>query len=86
MCERAIGQGAVIHSVRELDGSQFNTTYLLELAQHAPLWLNEHSSRINELFIVVVTALAKGSNFSAKMIEGDKRTRKRALQVQSNTR
>ena len=36
MCERAIGQGAVIHSVRELDGSQFNTTYLLELAQHAP--------------------------------------------------
>jgi aminoglycoside phosphotransferase (APT) family kinase protein len=39
MCERAFGQGVVIHSVRELDGGQFNNTYLLDLAGHAPVVL-----------------------------------------------
>jgi hypothetical protein len=39
MCERAFGQGVVIHAVRELAGGQFNTTYLLELAEHAPVVL-----------------------------------------------
>jgi len=32
MCERAFGQGTLVDSVRELDGGQFNNTYLIELA------------------------------------------------------
>src|SRR5215831_11559927 len=32
MCERAFGQGVVIHSVRELGSGQFNNTYLLDLS------------------------------------------------------
>jgi hypothetical protein len=39
MCERAFGQGALINSVRELDGGQFNNTYLIELADRDPLIL-----------------------------------------------
>jgi hypothetical protein len=39
MCEPAFGQGVVIHSVRELGGGQFNNTYLLDLAEHAPMVL-----------------------------------------------
>jgi aminoglycoside phosphotransferase (APT) family kinase protein len=39
MCQRAFGQATSIKSVRELDGGQFNTTYLLELVEHAPVVL-----------------------------------------------
>jgi hypothetical protein len=39
MYERAFGQGVVIHSVRELGGGQFNNSYLLDLAEHAPMVL-----------------------------------------------
>ena len=39
MCERAFGQGVLIHSVRELGGGQFNNTYLLTLAGQAPVVL-----------------------------------------------
>jgi aminoglycoside phosphotransferase (APT) family kinase protein len=39
MCSRAFGQGVMIHSVRELGGGQFNNTYLLDLAGHAPVVL-----------------------------------------------
>ena len=39
MCARAFGQGTAINSVRELDGGQFNNTYLIELAGRSPLIL-----------------------------------------------
>jgi aminoglycoside phosphotransferase (APT) family kinase protein len=39
ICERAFGQGAVINSVREMEGGQFNNTYLLKLADHDPVVL-----------------------------------------------
>jgi aminoglycoside phosphotransferase (APT) family kinase protein len=39
MCERAFGQGAPINSVRELDGGQFNNTYLINLADRDPVIL-----------------------------------------------
>jgi aminoglycoside phosphotransferase (APT) family kinase protein len=39
MCERAFGPGVVIRSVRELGSGQFNNTYLLDLAGHAPVVL-----------------------------------------------
>jgi aminoglycoside phosphotransferase (APT) family kinase protein len=39
MCERAFGQGTPINSVRELDGGQFNNTYLIELADRDPVIL-----------------------------------------------
>jgi hypothetical protein len=39
MCERAFGQGALINSLRELDGGQFNNTYLIKLADRDPLIL-----------------------------------------------
>jgi aminoglycoside phosphotransferase (APT) family kinase protein len=39
MCERAFGQGIPINSVRELDGGQFNNTYLIELADGDPVIL-----------------------------------------------
>jgi aminoglycoside phosphotransferase (APT) family kinase protein len=39
MCERAFGQGTAINSVRELDGGQFNNTYLIELAEYDPVVL-----------------------------------------------
>jgi aminoglycoside phosphotransferase (APT) family kinase protein len=39
MCERAFGQGTSINSVRELDGGQFNNTYLIELANRDPVIL-----------------------------------------------
>jgi aminoglycoside phosphotransferase (APT) family kinase protein len=50
MCERAFGQGAVIHSVRELDGGQFNNTYLLDLAGHAPVVLRVAPSHERAVF------------------------------------
>ena len=39
MCQRAFGQGTPIDSVRELDGGQFNNTYLIELAERDPMIL-----------------------------------------------
>ncbi|MFL5657402.1 MAG: phosphotransferase family protein [Ktedonobacteraceae bacterium] len=39
MCQRAFGQGTPINSVRELDGGQFNNTYLIELAERDPMIL-----------------------------------------------
>lgn len=39
MCKRAFGQGTPINSVRELDGGQFNNTYLIELADYDPVIL-----------------------------------------------
>ncbi len=39
MCERAFGQGTPADSVRELDGGQFNNTYLIELAERDPVIL-----------------------------------------------
>ena len=39
MCERAFGQGTPVDSVRELDGGQFNNTYLIELAGRDPIIL-----------------------------------------------
>jgi aminoglycoside phosphotransferase (APT) family kinase protein len=39
MCERAYGQGTPINAVRELDGGQFNNTYLIELADRDPVIL-----------------------------------------------
>ena len=39
MCQRAFGQGTPIDSVRELDGGQFNNTYLIELADRGPMIL-----------------------------------------------
>jgi aminoglycoside phosphotransferase (APT) family kinase protein len=39
MCERAFDQGAPINSVRELEGGQFNNTYLIELADRDPVIL-----------------------------------------------
>jgi aminoglycoside phosphotransferase (APT) family kinase protein len=39
MCERAFGQGTPINLVRELDGGQFNNTYLIELADRDPVIL-----------------------------------------------
>jgi hypothetical protein len=39
MCERAFGQGTPIDSVRELNGGQFNNTYLIELADRSPVIL-----------------------------------------------
>jgi aminoglycoside phosphotransferase (APT) family kinase protein len=39
MCERAFGQGTPINMVRELDGGQFNNTYLIELADRGPVVL-----------------------------------------------
>src|SRR5260370_35332617 len=39
MCERAFGQATSIELVRELDGGQFNNTYLIELAERDPLIL-----------------------------------------------
>ena len=39
MCQRAFGQGTPIDSVRELDGGQFNNTYLIELAERDPIIL-----------------------------------------------
>ena len=39
MCERAFGQATSIELVRELDGGQFNNTYLIELAKYGPVIL-----------------------------------------------
>lgn len=39
MCEQAFGQGTPINLVRELDGGQFNNTYLIELADRDPVIL-----------------------------------------------
>jgi aminoglycoside phosphotransferase (APT) family kinase protein len=39
MCERAFGQDTPINLVRELDGGQFNNTYLIELADRDPVIL-----------------------------------------------
>jgi hypothetical protein len=39
MCGHAFGQGTAINSVRELDGGQYNNTYLIELAEHGPVVL-----------------------------------------------
>jgi aminoglycoside phosphotransferase (APT) family kinase protein len=39
MCERAFGQATAIELVRELDGGQFNNTYLIELADRSPVIL-----------------------------------------------
>ena len=39
VCEQAFGQGTSINSVRELDGGQFNNTYLIELADRDPVIL-----------------------------------------------
>ena len=39
MCERALGQDSRVHSVRELDGGQFNNTYLIEVAERDPMIL-----------------------------------------------
>ena len=39
MCARAFGQETAVDSVRELDGGQFNNTYLIELAGRSPLIL-----------------------------------------------
>jgi len=39
MCQRAFGPGVLICSVRELGSGQFNNTYLLDLAGHAPVVL-----------------------------------------------
>ncbi len=39
MCQRAFGQGTPIDSVRELDGGQFNNTYLIELADRGSMIL-----------------------------------------------
>jgi aminoglycoside phosphotransferase (APT) family kinase protein len=39
MCERAFGQATPIELVRELDGGQFNNTYLIELAGRDPVIL-----------------------------------------------
>src|SRR3989442_1781359 len=39
MCKRAFGQGVPINSVRELDGGQFNNTYLIELTDRGPVVL-----------------------------------------------
>src|SRR5947208_2351376 len=41
MCERAFGQGTPVDSVRELDGGQFNNTYLIGLVPYGsqfPTW------------------------------------------------
>jgi aminoglycoside phosphotransferase (APT) family kinase protein len=39
MCKRACGQDTPINLVRELDGGQFNNTYLIELAERDPVIL-----------------------------------------------
>jgi len=39
MCEQTFGQGTPINLVRELDGGQFNNTYLIELADRDPVIL-----------------------------------------------
>jgi aminoglycoside phosphotransferase (APT) family kinase protein len=39
MCEQAFGHETLINSVRELDGGQFNNTYLIELADRDPVIL-----------------------------------------------
>ena len=39
MCERAFGRATSIELVRELDGGQFNNTYLIELAKRGPVIL-----------------------------------------------